>query len=123
MKLITFGASMSKKEFVSKVTGEIWRKEFHGRWDKVIHHIAVLLEDYSSVGKNGEITTLLEGSEVFIDDIRGRIHPQFRVKDESGRIWFIPVTKLKVLDTDTKTTSVETDTHEYRGGVRTDHTR
>jgi len=114
---------MGKKEFVSKVTGETWRKELHGRWDKVIHHVAILLEDYSSVGKNGEVTTLFEGSEVFIDDIRGRINPQFRVKDESGRIWFIPVTKLKVLDVDTKTTSVEADTHEYRGGVRTDHTR
>ena len=117
---------MSKKEFVSKnnlKTHKVWRKELHGRWNKVIHRVAILKEEVSSKGKNGDITILPAGSEVFIDDIRGRIHPQFRVKDESGRIWFIPVTKLKVLDTDTKTTSVETDTHEYRGGVRTDHTR
>jgi len=114
---------VSKKEFVSKVTGETWHKEFHGRWDKVIHHVAVLLEECTSVGKNGDITVLQKGSEVFVDDIRGRIHPQFRVKDENGRIWFIPVSKLKVLNSDTNTTPIDAETHGYRGGVRTDHTK
>ena len=114
---------MAKKEFVSKVTGESWQKEFHGRWNKVIHHVAVLLEDYSSVGKKGDVTTLPAGSEVFVDDIRGRINPQFRVKDESGRIWFIPVTKLKIVSNDEEETlPINEETHEYRGGVRTDHT-
>ncbi|MBP93654.1 MAG: hypothetical protein CMC55_06005 [Flavobacteriaceae bacterium] len=111
---------MSKKEFVSKVTGEIWQKELHGRWNRVIHHTAVLLEECSSVGKNGQVTVLPEDSRVFIDDIRGRINPQFRVRDLSGKIWFIPVNKLKVLQNEEDTKPIDDTTHEYRGGVRID---
>ena len=111
---------MSKKEFVSGVTGETWHKEFSGRWNSVIHHTGVVLEDFSSATKNGGRVTLVEGSEVFIDDIRGRINPQYRVKDENGKIWFVPVGIIKVNESDETVEEVSPDTHAYQGGVRTD---
>ena len=110
---------MSKKEFVSDVTGEVWHKEFSGRWSSVIHHTGVMLEDFSSATKDGGTVILSEGSEVFIDDIRGRIKPQYRVKDENGKIWFVPVGIIKVNETEA-TKEVSDDTHSYQGGVRTD---
>jgi len=110
---------LSKKEFVSDVTGEVWHKEFSGRWSSVIHHTGVMLEDFSSATKDGGTVILSEGSEVFIDDIRGRIKPQYRVKDENGKIWFVPVGIIKVNETEA-TKEVSDDTHSYQGGVRTD---
>tara|TARA_Y100000034_G_C6785851_1_gene351525 strand:- start:487 stop:897 length:411 start_codon:yes stop_codon:yes gene_type:complete len=115
------GKKMSKKEFVSKnnlKTHKVWKKELHGRWSKVIHHNAVLKEEFWSKGKNGEITVLTEGSQVTIDDIRGRINPQFRCKDAQDRIWFIPVGKLDVLGPDERFGEIDEKTHRYRGGVR-----
>jgi len=111
---------MAKKEFVSDVTGEVWHKEFSGRWNSVIHHTGIVLEDFSSGAKNGGTVTLSEGSEVFIDDIRGRIKPQYRVKDKSGKIWFVPVGIIKILAEEGPTKEVSEDTHTYQGGVRTD---
>ena len=111
---------MSKKEFVSDVTGEVWHKEFSGRWSSVIHHTGVVLEDFSSATKNGGTVTLAEGSEVFIDDIRGRIKPQYRAKDKNGKIWFVPVGVIRVNESEEETKEVSADTHAYQGGVRTD---
>ena len=111
---------MSKKEFVSDVTGEVWHRESSARWSSVIHHTGVVSEDFSSATKNGERITLAEGSEVFIDDIRGRIKPQYRVKDENGKIWFVPVGIIKVNESDAAAEEISDDTHSYQGGVRTD---
>ena len=113
--------AITKKEFVSKnnlKTHKVWRKELHGRWNKVIHRVAILKEEVSSKGKNGDVTALPVGSEVFIDDIRGRINPQFRAKDENGKVWFIPVNKLEVVKQDDPIEPIDENTHEYRGGVR-----
>jgi hypothetical protein len=113
---------LSKKEFVSDVTGEIWHKEHSAKWNKAINHIAVVLEDFTSATKDGGKVVLSKGSEVFIDDIRGRIKPQYRVKDSNGKIWFVPVRLLKILESesDTTTKEVTSETHSYQGGVRTD---
>jgi hypothetical protein len=111
---------MAKKEFISEVTGEVWSKEFPGRWNKVIHHTGVTREDFSNATKNGGTVTLTKGSEVFIDDIRGRIKPQYRVKDSSGKIWFVPVGLLEILETEESTQEISSETHSYKGGVRSD---
>ena len=113
---------MSKKEskeFVSNVTGEQWSKHNSAKWSGVINHVAVLLEDVVHKGKNGTTKMLPKGSEVFIDDIRGRIKPQYRVRDETGKIWFISVTQLEIKDSDVRI-SEEDLTFKYRGGVRHD---
>tara|TARA_Y100000593_G_C4290568_1_gene328017 strand:+ start:708 stop:1055 length:348 start_codon:yes stop_codon:yes gene_type:complete len=107
-----------KKEFISNVTGEIWHKENSKKWSRVINHVGVISEDIVSTNKDGSTTTLVEGSEVFIDDIRGRINPQYRVKDESGKIWFVPVSKIEVLENENSPKEVDLSSHSYRGVVR-----
>ena len=81
--------SVKKKEFVSNVTGEAWQKEFTKRWDKIIDQVGTIIEDEIHKGKNNTTVTLKKGSKVIIDDIRGRILPQYRVRDINGQIWFV----------------------------------
>ncbi len=109
-----------QKEFVSDVTGVVWRKHNITRWQKVINHTAIALEDIVSETKNGGTVTLEKGSEVFIDDIRGRINPQYRCRDSSGKIWFIEVERLEIVKNENQTREEDVEEFGYRGGVRTD---
>ena len=109
--------SPKKKEFVSDVTGEVWHKVNWKKWNKLIDHVGVMVEKHTSAGKNGTTVVLKEGTEVFIDDIRGRINPQYRATDPSGKIWFIPISKVKVLE-GTGPGDEATYDRGYRGGVR-----
>jgi len=107
-----------KQEFVSEVTGEVWHKINWKKWDKIIDHLGVMVESHTSPGKNGTTVVLNEGDEVFIDDIRGRINPQYRATDPTGKIWFIPISKLKVIEGSGPGADTEYG-RGYRGGVRT----
>ena len=107
-----------KQEFVSNVTGEEWYKHSSKRWGNVIHQIGIVKEDEIHDGKNGEKLTLKKGSRVIIDDIRGRIKPQYRVKDTNGKIWFVSALNVDI-ETD-KGKSPDTTDFSYRGGVRHD---
>ena len=118
-----------QKEFVSEVTGETWVKDSIIRWHNVINKQAVVNEDQNSKAKGGGTKTLPKGSVVFIDDIRGRINPQYRCKDSSGNIWFIRTRFIDMMEEDEKlgreelNTAAEklhTDNNQfiYRGGVR-----
>ena len=109
-----------QKEFVSDVTGEVWKKDRVNKWNNVIYKQAKVTEDQESKQKDGSVVTLPKDSIVFIDDIRGRINPQYRCKDVSGKIWFIRTRFIELLD-DTKITEEDLSkesTHVYRGGVR-----
>tara|TARA_Y100000310_G_scaffold101532_1_gene99638 strand:+ start:13602 stop:13955 length:354 start_codon:yes stop_codon:yes gene_type:complete len=105
------------KEFVSNVTGEVWHKINWKKWNKIIDHVGIMVEGHTSPGKNGTTVALNEGDEVFIDDIRGRINPQFRATDPTGKIWFIPISKVKVIEGSGPGPDTEYD-RGYRGGVR-----
>ena len=107
-----------KKEFKSNVTGEEWHKYNSGRWRKVIHQYGVILEDEIHKAKNNTTVTLKSGTKVLIDDIRGRIKPQYRVIDASGKIWFVSALNVEVLFD--KETDSDVSGHGYRGGVRHD---
>ena len=110
-----------KKEFKSNVTGEEWYKHNSKSWSRTINQVGVILEDEIHQGKNGTTVTLTKGSEVIIDDIRGRIKPQYRVKDINGKVWFVSALNVEVK----RDTSREADVsgHGYRGGVRHDGSR
>jgi hypothetical protein len=45
---------------------------------------------------------LEKGSKVLIIDIRGRIHPQYKVKDKFDRLWFIPSIKVEIMKDEEK---------------------
>jgi len=105
------------QEFVSDVTGEVWHKINWKKWDKIIDHVGVMVESHNSPGKNGTTAVLNEGAEVFIDDIRGRINPQYRAADPTGKIWFIPISKVKVIEASGPGEGTKYD-RGYRGGVR-----
>lgn len=107
-----------KKEFVSNVTGEEWFKHNSIKWNKVIHQTGVVLEDETHQGKHNTTVTLKKGSKVIIDDIRGRIKPQYRVKDTNGKIWFVSALNVEILLDKEK--EAHTAEHHYRGGVRHD---
>ena len=92
--------SKKKKEFVSNVTGAVWHKENIKNWKKWYDKVGVLTEDIHSKGKNGTTVTLSKGSRVLINDIRGRIKPQYRVTDASDKIWFIPIEKIEIEKTE-----------------------
>ena len=92
-----------KKEFVSNVTGEVWHKEGIKNYKRWYEKVGVVNEDIRSKGKNGEEVILRKGSRVLINDIRGRIKPQYRVTDASDKIWFIPVEKLEIEQTKEET--------------------
>lgn len=111
-------SKVKKQEFVSNVTGEEWFKHSSVKWHKVIHQVGIILEDETHMGKNNVTTTLKKGSKVIIDDIRGRIKPQYRVKDMNGKIWFVSALNIEILEDTTK--EVDITEHEYRGGVRHD---
>ena len=118
-----------QKEFVSDVTGEVWRKDSITRWYNVINKQAIVNEDQEAKAKGGGSKTLPKGSIVFIDDIRGRINPQYRCRDASGNIWFIRTRFIDMVEEDKKLSRDEvdkaaveiqenTEQFEYRGGVR-----
>ena len=107
-----------KKEFVSNVTGEEWYKHNSKRWSTIINQVGTIIEDELHQGKHGEKLTLKAGSKVIIDDIRGRIKPQYRVLDTSGKVWFVSALNVEV-ETD-KSIDPNLDKYDYRGGVRHD---
>tara|TARA_R110000824_G_scaffold183612_2_gene364605 strand:+ start:3648 stop:4064 length:417 start_codon:yes stop_codon:yes gene_type:complete len=107
-----------KKEFVSNVTGEEWFKHNSKNWKNVINQVGVVLEDEEHIGKNDTKIILKKGSKVIIDDIRGRIKPQYRVKDINGKIWFVSALNIEIVKN--KTREADTSAHSYRGGVRHD---
>ena len=107
-----------KKDFVSNVTGEEWHRHHSIKWNKVIDQIGVVIEDETHKGKNNTTATLKKGSKVIIDDIRGRIKPQYRVRDTSGKVWFISALNIHIEQDESITADVSE--HQYRGGVRHD---
>jgi len=113
-----------KKEFVSNVTGEAWQKNSAKNWKKVIDQIGVIIEDEVHKGKNNTTVILEAGSEVIIDDIRGRIKPQYRVEDKNGKIWFVTATNVQFLENNNnhRDGSENVTNFAYRGGVRVDGT-
>jgi hypothetical protein len=111
--------SKNKKEFVSNVTGEEWFKHNSKNWKNVINQIGIVLEDEEHMGKNDTKVILKKGSRVIIDDIRGRIKPQYRVKDINGKVWFVSALNIEVQKDDRE---ADTSEHTYRGGVRHDGT-
>jgi len=106
-------------EFVSNVTGIGWRKNSHKSWKKVINQIGTVVEDEIHQGKNHTTITLKAGSEVIIDDIRGRINPQYRVRDINGKIWFVSADNVEFSFDKESELEIEAI---YRGGVRVDGT-
>lgn len=108
-----------KKDFVSNVTGEEWFKHNSIIWKKVINQVGVVKEDEIHQGKYDQPVTLKKGSRVIIDDIRGRIKPQYRVIDESGKIWFVSALNLDILED--KNRKADASQHKYKGGVRQDN--
>ena len=107
-----------KQEFVSNVTGEEWFKHNTKRWSTVINQVGIIMEDEIHDGKNGERLTLKAGSRVIIDDIRGRIKPQYRVIDTNGKVWFVSALNVEFPHDEER--KPEAEDHKYRGGVRVD---
>ena len=118
-----------QKEFVSDVTGEVWVKDKITRWYNVINKQAIVNEDQEAKAKGGGSKKLPKGSVVFIDDIRGRINPQYRCRDAGGNIWFIRTRFIDMIEEDQRLSRQEvdeaaekiqsnTEQFEYRGGVR-----
>ena len=108
-----------KREFTSNVTGEEWHKHHSKRWKKVIKQVGTILEDEVHTGKNGTSVVLEKGSKVIIDDIRGRIKPQYRVMDQTGKVWFVSALNVEI-DAD-EGCEPDISNHSYRGGVRNDN--
>ena len=111
----------NKKEFISNVTGEEWHKHHSKRWKKVIKQVGIILEDEVHKGKNGASVILEKGSRVMIDDIRGRIKPQYRVTDETGKVWFVSALNVEIEVNESHEPDVSS--YSYRGGVRSDNSR
>ena len=116
----------NKKQFTSNVTGEQWQKELLKTWKRVINKVGVVIEDEVHEGKHGTTLILKSGTKVIIDDIRGRIKPQYRVRDENGKIWFVGAQNI---DFSSQEDNIEENLNEnfvptpiYRGGVRVDGT-
>ncbi len=107
-----------KQEFVSNVTGEEWFKHNTQRWTTVINQVGIIMEDEIHDGKNGEKITLKAGQRVIIDDIRGRIKPQYRVLDANGKVWFVSALNVKFAKDEEREATA--DHYQYRGGVRVD---
>ena len=106
-----------KKEFVSNVTGEEWYKHNSKKWNRVVGQVGTILEDEIHKGKKFPIT-LKKGSTVYIDDIRGRIKPQYRVRDTNEKVWFVSALNVQILED--KSQESDVSKHMYRGGVRHD---
>ncbi len=115
---------MAKKEFVSNVTGEEWKKEYLKIWKKVINKVGVVVEDEVHHAKHNTSITLKAGTKVIVDDIRGRIKPQYRVRDENGKIWFVGAHNVDFSPQDEEQQNNSEQNSEvspiYRGGVRID---
>lgn len=111
---------MAKKEFVSNVTGEEWFKHNSIKWNKTISQVGIVLEDETHAGKNNTTVILKKGSRVMIDDIRGRIKPQYRVIDTEGKVWFVSALNIEILED--KNLKADISQHKYNGGVRHDGT-
>ena len=116
----------NKKQFTSNVTGEQWQKELLKTWKRVINKVGVVIEDEVHEGKHGTTLILKSDTKVIIDDIRGRIKPQYRVRDENGKIWFVGAQNI---DFSSQEANIEENLNEnsdptpiYRGGVRVDGT-
>tara|TARA_Y100000310_G_scaffold138620_1_gene137610 strand:+ start:17613 stop:18116 length:504 start_codon:yes stop_codon:yes gene_type:complete len=121
------GLAEEDAKFVSNVTGIGWRKNSHKRWNKVINQIGIVIKDEIHQAKNHTTVTLKAGSEVIVDDIRGRINPQYRVRDANGKIWFVSATNIEFsfnteIQEENKNNPKVEDTYVYRGGIRVDGT-
>lgn len=79
--------------FTSNITGAEWAKYSFSRWNKVIDQKAIVLESQVT-----PLKSLDAGEEVRIIDMRGRIEPQYKILDSSGAYWYLPVTKIKILE-------------------------
>ena len=112
--------SKNKKEFISNVTGEVWQKQLIKRWHKIINQVGTIIEDEIHEGKNGTTMVLKKGSKVIIDDIRGRILPQYRVRDVNGKVWFVTATNVEFSFDEDKKEINSDGAPIYRGGVRVD---
>jgi len=122
------GLVVDDAKFVSNVTGIGWTKNSHGRWYRVINQIGTVIKDEVHQGKNHTTATLKAGSKVIIDDIRGRINPQYRVTDSNGKIWFVTAKNIEFdfdIEEEEKNKGNKEDVrgnYIYRGGVRVDGT-
>ena len=111
-------------KFVSNVTGIGWHKNSHKSWNKIINQIGTVVKDETHQGKNHTTVTLKAGSKVIIDDIRGRINPQYRVRDIKGKIWFVSADNIEFsFDSESQKSDDNIKANYiYRGGVRVDNT-
>jgi len=119
------GQIVEDAKFVSNVTNIGWKKESHKRWNNVINQVGTVINDEIHQGKNHTTMVLKAGSKVIVDDIRGRIHPQYRVRDSSGKIWFVAAKNLNFdfdeeLSKENKENVNISSNYIYRGGVRID---
>ena len=112
----------NKRQFTSNVTGEQWQKEFLKTWKRVINSVGVIVEDEIHEGKHNTTLILKSGTKVIVDDIRGRIKPQYRVRDENGKIWFVAAQNIDFSFQEDDTEENFDQTPIYRGGVRVDGT-
>mgnify|MGYP003139209959 CR=1 FL=1 len=62
---------------------------------------------------------LKKGPRVLIDDIRGRIKPQYMVTDPQGKIWFVSALNIEIEQDSER--DAELNKYQYRGGVRQDY--
>jgi hypothetical protein len=122
------GLKVDDAKFVSNVTGIGWKKNSHGKWYRIINQVGTVINDEVHQGKNHTTVTLKAGSKVIVDDIRGRINPQYRVTDTNGKIWFVTATNLDFdydihkEDKNKENNDKIKENYIYRGGVRVDGT-
>jgi len=112
----------NKKQFTSNVTGEQWQKELLRTWKRVVNKVGVIIEDEVHEGKHNTTLILKSGTKVIVDDIRGRIKPQYRVRDENGKIWFVGAQNVDFSSQENNIEENSDSTPIYRGGVRVDGT-
>ena len=82
-------------KFTSNVTGAEWAKYNFAKWTKVIDQRGIVLE-----GQKTPIKSLKKGEKVKIIDMRGRIEPQYKIIDSLGDYWYLPVTKIELINTE-----------------------
>ena len=121
------GRTEENAKFVSNVTGIGWKKNSHKQWSKVINQGGGVVVDEIHQAKNHTTVTLKAGSQVIVDDIRGRINPQYRVRDINGKIWFVSADNINFsfdneIISKNKNKPYIKDSYIYRGGVRVDGT-
>jgi hypothetical protein len=101
IKKKVFQSNVAKEHWADthddKASALEWNKESHLRWDKVIGRIGVLIKDEVHISKTGD-DTLKAGTKVVVNDLRGRVLPQYRVKDPNGRVWFVSTTNVEFID-------------------------